>query len=93
MQLWEKRPDGGRNAIAPANYIDWTRQSRSFESMAAQTGPAMSYQARESGGVPISLRAGVVSAPYFDMFGVKLALGRTFAPDIDGSGAFSTHSY
>jgi putative ABC transport system permease protein len=86
VQLWEKHPSGGRNGIAPANYIDWTKQSRSFESMAAQTGAAMSYLARESGGVPISLRAGVVSAPYFDVFGVKPAWGRTFAPDEDQQG-------
>jgi putative ABC transport system permease protein len=86
VQLWEKNPGGGRNGIAPANYIDWTKQSRSFESMAAQTGAAMSYLANESGGVPISLRAGVVSAPYFDVYGVKPALGRTFAPDEDQQG-------
>jgi putative ABC transport system permease protein len=86
VQLWEKPPGGVRNGIAPANYIDWTKQSRSFESMAAQTGAAMSYLASESGGVPISLRAGVVSAPYFDVFGVKAAWGRTFAPDEDQQG-------
>jgi putative ABC transport system permease protein len=86
VQLWEKPPGGGRNGIAPANYIDWTKQSRSFESMAAQTGAAMSYLAKESDGVPISLRVGVVSAPYFDVFGVKPALGRTFAPDEDQQG-------
>ncbi|HEV2665984.1 MAG TPA: ABC transporter permease, partial [Blastocatellia bacterium] len=86
VQVWEKPPGGGRNGIAPANYIDWTKQSRSFESMAAQSGAAMSYLARESGSVPISLRAGVVSAPYFDVFGVKPALGRTFAPDEDQQG-------
>ncbi|HEU0179933.1 MAG TPA: ABC transporter permease [Blastocatellia bacterium] len=86
VQVWEKPPGGGRNGIAPANYIDWTKQSRSFESMAAQTGAAMSYLAGESGSVPISLRVGVVSAPYFDVFGVKPALGRTFAPDEDQQG-------
>ncbi|MBO0719328.1 MAG: ABC transporter permease [Blastocatellia bacterium] len=86
VQLWEKHPSGGRNAIAPANYIDWTKQSRSFESMAALSGDAMSYLASESGGVPVSLRVGVVSAPFFDVFGVKAALGRTFAPDEDQQG-------
>ncbi|MGH9657197.1 MAG: ADOP family duplicated permease [Bryobacteraceae bacterium] len=86
VQLWEKRPDGGRNGIAPANYIDWTRLSRSFESMAAQSGATMSYLASDSGSVPMSLRAGVVSAPYFDVFGVKAAVGRTFAPDEDQRG-------
>jgi putative ABC transport system permease protein len=85
VQLWEKPPGGMRNVIAPANYIDWTRLSRSFESMAAQTGAAMSYLA-ESGSVPVSLRAGVVSAPYFNVFGVKAVLGRTFASDEDQRG-------
>jgi putative ABC transport system permease protein len=86
VQLWEKPPGGMRNGIAPANYIDWTKQSYSFEAMAAQTGAAMSYLPKESGGAPISLRVGVVSAPYFDVFGVKPALGRTFAPDEDQRG-------
>jgi putative ABC transport system permease protein len=86
VQIWEKPPGGGRNSIAPANYIDWTRQSASFDSMAAVSGAALSYLPGESGGVPLSLRAGVVSAPYFDVFGVKAALGRTFAPDEDQRG-------
>jgi putative ABC transport system permease protein len=86
VQIWEKPPGGGRNGIAPANYLDWTRQSTSFESMAAQSGAGLSYLPAESGGVPISLRAGVVSAPFFDVFGVKAALGRTFAADEDQQG-------
>ncbi|MGH9722736.1 MAG: ABC transporter permease, partial [Bryobacteraceae bacterium] len=86
VQLWEKPPGGLRNGIAPANYIDWTRLSRSFESMAAQSGATMSYLASAAGSVPVSLRAGVVSAPYFDVFGVKAALGRTFARDEDQQG-------
>ena len=85
VQLWEKPPGGGRNWIAPANYIDWTQQSKSFEAMAATSGASMSYLA-SPGSVPISLRAGVVSAPYFDVFGVKAALGRTFARDEDQRG-------
>ena len=80
VQIWEKPPRGLRNGIAPANYIDWTRQSRSFEAMAAQTGAGMSYT---GGGEPKTLRAGVVSASYFDIFGVKAAIGRTFAKDED----------
>ena len=97
VQVWEKHPGGGRNGIAPANYIDWTRLSRSFESMAAQTGAAMSYLSSDSASLPISLRVGVVSAPYFDVFGVKAALGRTFAPDEDQRGhekvAVLTHRF
>jgi len=83
VQLWEKPPRGLRNGIAAANYIDWTRQSKSFESMAAVTGATMSYS---GGGEPRSLRAALVSAPYFDVYSVKAVLGRTFAKDEDEQG-------
>jgi predicted permease len=86
VQIWEKPPGGGRNGIAPANYIDWTRLSTSFEAMAANSGAGLSYLPTEPGSLPVSLRAAVVSAPYFDVFGVKAALGRTFARDEDQQG-------
>jgi putative ABC transport system permease protein len=86
VQIWEKQPSGGRNGIAPANYIDWTRLATSFEAMAANSGAGLSYLPSQAGSLPISLRAAVVSAPYFDVFGVKAALGRTFAADEDQRG-------
>ena len=90
VQLWEKPPRGLRNGISAANYIDWTKQSQSFEAMAAQTGATMSYAASSAtgstGGEPRSLRAAVVSAPYFEVFGTRAALGRTFARDEDQPG-------
>jgi putative ABC transport system permease protein len=90
VQLWEKPPRGLRNGISAANYIDWTRQSQSFEAMAAQTGATMSYAAATAAGStaaePRSLRAAVVSAPYFDVFGTRAALGRTFSRDEDQPG-------
>jgi len=89
VQLWEKPPRGLRNGIAAANYIDWVEQSRSFEAMAAQTGGTMSYSPASggaSGTEPRSLRVAYVSAPYFDVFGTKAALGRTFARDEDQRG-------
>jgi putative ABC transport system permease protein len=88
VQLWEKPPRGLRNGIAAANYIDWVEQSRSFEAMAAQTGGTMSYSpASDSGGSePRSVRVAYVSAPYFDVFGTKAAVGRTFARDEDQRG-------
>src|SRR5688572_3982162 len=90
VQLWEKPPRGLRNGISAANYIDWTKQSQSFEAMAAQTGAAMSYAAASArggtGGEPRVLRVTVVSAPYFEVFGTRAALGRTFARDEDQPG-------
>jgi putative ABC transport system permease protein len=87
VQLWEKPPRGLRNGISAANYIDWAQQSQSFEAMAAITGATMSYAPSSGGGgEPRSLRAAVVSAPYFEVFGTKAALGRTFARDEDQLG-------
>ena len=90
VQLWEKPPRGLRNGISAANYNDWTKQSQSFEAMAAQTGAAMTYAARSATGAtsgePRLLRVTVVSAPYFEVFGTRAALGRTFARDEDQPG-------
>jgi putative ABC transport system permease protein len=76
VQLWEKPPQYQRNSISGANYIDWSREAKSFDAMAAETGGAMSYTGN---GEPRALKTGFVSAPYFDVFGVQAALGRTFA--------------
>ncbi len=83
VQLWEKPPRSMRNGISGANYRDWAQQSRSFQSIAAMTGDRLSYS---GGREPRSLNAGIVSPPYFDVFGVKPALGRTFARGEDLSG-------
>jgi predicted permease len=87
VALWEKPPGYPRNAIAAANYIDWANQNKCFESIAAQTGGTMTYTGTyPAGGEPRSVRVGFVSASYFDVFGAKAALGRTFAKDEDQPG-------
>jgi predicted permease len=83
VQLWERGPSWPRNAISAANYLDWSTQSQSFESMAARTSKSMTYT---GGGEPRPIRAGLVSAPYFDVFGIHAALGRTFARGEDQAG-------
>ncbi|HXB67125.1 MAG TPA: ABC transporter permease [Candidatus Acidoferrales bacterium] len=83
VELWEKPPKYPRNVIAPANYLDWAKQNQSFASMAAKTGGSMTYS---GAGEPRSLRVGFVSASYFEVFGAKAALGRTFAKDEDQPG-------
>jgi predicted permease len=84
VNLWEKPPGHERNGISAANYIDWSRQSQSFEAMAARTNGSLSYT---GGGEPRSLHVGFVSAPYFDVFGVQAALGRTFVNKEDQPGS------
>jgi putative ABC transport system permease protein len=83
LQIWEKPPGGGNNVISTANFLDWQRQSDLFEAMVATTGSQMTLSGY---GDPVLLRVGRVSAGYFDVFGVKPSLGRTFAADEDQPG-------
>ena len=74
---------GGRNGISTLNYLDWAKQNTVFEFIAAEAG----WNATLTGGTePISIRGARVSAHYFDIFGAKPALGRTFLPGDDEPG-------
>jgi ABC-type antimicrobial peptide transport system permease subunit len=81
--LGEKRPDASNysGAISAPNYLDWVHQNTVFEQMAAVTGGGMTL----SGGStePVYVDGRTVSASYFDVFGIRAAVGRTFAPDED----------
>ena len=83
LQLWEKPPGGGNNVVSALNFLDWQRQTTVFETMAATTGGSVTLTGL---GEPVMLRAGRVSAGYFDVFGVAPFLGRTFARDEDSPG-------
>ena len=78
--VWEKPPGGERNGISTLNYLDWAAQNSVFYHMAPQRGDSMTMS---GSGQPVQLRAAQVSSAYFDIFGVRAAMGRTFAPDED----------
>ena len=83
LLIWEKPPGGGNNVVSALNYLDWKQQSTVFEHIAASTGGSVTLTGR---GDPQLIRTGRVAASYFDVFGVKAAIGRTFAPDEDQPG-------
>jgi putative ABC transport system permease protein len=83
VQVLEKPPGGGRNGISTLNYLDWQRGNTVFEYMAARTGGAVTLTGIND---PVQLRGSRVSARYFDIFGVKAAIGRTFADGEDQAG-------
>ncbi len=83
VNVWEKPPEGDRNGISTLNFLDWQKENTVFTAMAAQTGGSVTLTSVD---VPIQLRGSRVSARYFDIFGEKPALGRTFAPDEDQPG-------
>src|SRR5439155_20226766 len=83
VQVLEKPPGGGRNGISTLNYLDWQRGNTVFEYMAARTGGAVTLTGIND---PVQLRGSRVSARYFDSFGVRAAIGRTFADGEDQPG-------
>ncbi len=83
LQIWEKPPGGGNNVVSALNFLDWQRQTTAFDAMVASTGGAVTLTGQ---GEPVLLRAGRVSAGYFEVFRVSPLLGRTFSPDEDSPG-------
>jgi hypothetical protein len=65
------------------NFLDWKNQNSVFRYIAAETGGSVTLSGGQN---PLQLRGSRVSAPYFDVFGIKPVLGRAFAPDEDQPG-------
>ncbi|HXA09083.1 MAG TPA: ABC transporter permease [Chthoniobacterales bacterium] len=64
--------------VSPANFIDWQTQNSVFSAMACAHG----WPANLSGGEqPERVRATVVSAQFFSLFGAQPILGRTLGPN------------
>jgi putative ABC transport system permease protein len=83
--LWERQlPGGSLGTVAPANFYDWRRQSRSFSRMAA-IDPYPDF-ILEGAGEPRRLAGAAVSGDFFRLFGVRMALGRDFAEEEDRPG-------
>ena len=83
VMVWEKPPEGERNGISTLNFLDWKNQNTVFAHIAAITGGAETLTGVAE---PVRLRGAQVSASYFEVFGIRAAIGRTFAPDEDTLG-------
>jgi putative ABC transport system permease protein len=81
--VYEKPPGGLRNSVSTENFRDWQRQNDVFEVMAASGGGGVTMSGTTE---PQQIRGSRVSAGYFEIFGVRAALGRTFAADEDQPG-------
>jgi putative ABC transport system permease protein len=74
-------------AVAPANFIDWQRQTRTIEVMAAAEPFGFTFTSGTSGtsgaggSEPQSLPGARVTQGFFDAFGMDAMHGRTFTPD------------
>ncbi|HUQ86319.1 MAG TPA: ABC transporter permease [Vicinamibacterales bacterium] len=80
MVVWETRADNPKRAVAPANFIDWRRETTAFGSLAAfddftatLTGPSEAQR----------LHAVSASGNFFDVLGVQAQIGRVMTADDD----------
>src|SRR4030095_2840009 len=79
--LGERWPNlTGARPVSMQNYLDWTQQSTVFEKIAAVSWGSVTVN---DGSNPIFVEGALVSPSYFDVFGLRAALGRTFAPEDD----------
>src|SRR3954464_15255616 len=81
VMLWEKSLTGGnlQNVVSPGNFLDWEKQSASFEQMAA----VWDLRANLTGGTgePEEIKAQFVSVGFFSALGVQPVIGRVFRPE------------
>src|SRR5919109_809262 len=66
--------------VTPAHFLDYREQSQSFTQIAASVSDGIAMNL-SGGGEPERIKGGYVTANYLDVFGVKPALGRTFAAE------------
>jgi putative ABC transport system permease protein len=84
MWISEVRKSGTPMSVAWPDYLDWREQSKSFEALAAIQRGIVNFTGT---GEPERLDARFVTSGFFDILGVRPALGRTFRPDEDRLGA------
>jgi predicted permease len=85
--VWQSQVNDpeSRNIVSAPNYWDWQRQNDVFEQMAILDSAGKGYNL-SGGGEPERVSGVRVSASFFDVLGVKPALGRTFLPEEEQSG-------
>ena len=90
--LFERDPVGPPgsdpyNAVAPGNFLDWQKQSASFEQVAAAASGAFNLASPQNLFEPQRVDACLCSHTLFSTLGVNPLLGRGFLPSEDRTGA------
>ena len=87
VSVFQNLPDFPEGSISYPNFLDWQRDNRSFESMAAYR---WANGTITGAGQPENVRARCVSAAFFPILGVNPILGRNFNADDDRRGTDPT---
>jgi putative ABC transport system permease protein len=84
VMLGEQWPNlAGARPVSMRNYLDWVEHSTVFEKIAAVSWGSVTVN---DGPQPTFVEGALVSPSYFEIFGLRAALGRTFAPEEDDPG-------
>ena len=70
-------------SVAPPNFLDWEKQAKSFEPLAAYTSTSLNLTGE---GEPQRLAGMKATAHYFKVYGIQPARGRMFLPAEDALG-------
>src|SRR5256714_535201 len=70
-------------SVSPPNYIDWEKQTKSYDYLAAYTGARINLT---GDGEPQQLLGVKATGHYFDVFGIKPVVGRCLLPEEDAQG-------
>src|SRR5437660_12558677 len=77
VRLSEDSPQVPQMSISYPNFLDWRQQNKVFERIAAMQFRSLNLTGKNE---PERLAGRGVSAEFFDVLGVKPALGRSFSP-------------
>ena len=69
--------------VSPADYLDWKRQSQSFESMTSMEGVELNLTGK---GDPEKIHGNRIPANFFDVLGIGPVMGRGFLPEEERPG-------
>jgi hypothetical protein len=84
VMLWERLPTSAKTGVSPLNMRDWSRQSRSFEGIAAvQRGMGGGPLLTASDGSIETAERQSVTANFFDVLRVTPIVGRAFRSEDD----------
>ena len=93
--VWETRADTPKRPVAPANFLDWRRETAAFSGLPTEAGTAKAGLAAFDNftatltGVGEAQRISAVSASgnFFDVLGVGAQIGRALTPEDDRADA------
>jgi len=83
VALYQRTSNFEEASIPYPSFLDWQRENRSFSAIAAYRSDDFNLSGT---GRPERLKAGMVSADFFPLFGVKPIVGRTFTDSEDQLG-------